>query len=51
MGQELPEQIDSERIDNYSVNYDRRDMWVEENEYNPIGSRFFVPPNDFSNIR
>lgn len=47
MGQELPEQIDSERIDNYSVNYDRRDMWVEENEYNPIGSRFFVPPNDF----
>lgn len=47
MGQELPEQYDSKRQSIYQVNYDRRDMWVEPTEYNPIGSRFSVPPNDF----
>jgi hypothetical protein len=47
MGQELPEQYDIERQSNYHVNYDRRDRWVEPTEYNPIGSRFSVPPNDF----
>jgi hypothetical protein len=49
MGQELPEQYDSERQSNYFVNYNRRDMWVEPTEYNPIGSRFWTPPNDFLN--
>ena len=47
MGQELPEQYDTERQSNYHVNYHRRDMWVEPTEYNPIGSRFWTPPNDF----
>jgi len=49
MGQELPEQYDLERQSNYHINYDRREMWVEPTEYNPIGSRFAVPPNDFLN--
>ena len=47
MGQELPEQYDINRQSNYSVNYDKREMWVEPTEYNPIGSRFWTPPNDF----
>lgn len=47
MGQELPEQLDTERVASYEVNYNRRDNWVEPNEFQPIGSRFFVPPNDF----
>ena len=51
MGQELPNQYDSERVDHYEVNYDRSDNWVEENEFNPIGSRFYTPPNDFLNIK
>ena len=42
MGQELPEQYDTERQSNYHVNYHRRDMWVEPTEYNPIGSRFWI---------
>jgi hypothetical protein len=25
-------------------------MWVEPTEHNPIGSRFWTPPNDFLNI-
>jgi hypothetical protein len=49
MGQELPEQYDTERQSNYEVNYYRRDRWVEPTEFNPIGSRFAVPPNDFLN--
>lgn len=49
MGQELPEQLDSERVKSYSVNYDRQDDWVEPNEFQPIGSRFFTPPNNFLN--
>ncbi len=47
MGQELPEVFDLERQQHYQVNYDRREMWVEPTEYNPIGSRFWTPPNDF----
>lgn len=49
MGQELPEQFDHERYNTYEVNYERKDMWVEPTEFNPIGSRFAVPPNDFLN--
>jgi hypothetical protein len=49
MGQELPDQYDKERQEHYTVNYPRRDMWVEPTEFNPIGSRFSVPPNDFIN--
>ena len=47
MGQELPGQYDRERQDNYGINYDRQEEWVEEHELQPIGSRFFTPPNDF----
>ena len=50
MGQELPNQIDTERIDSYKVNYSRRENWIEPNEYSPIGSRFFTPPNNFLDI-
>jgi hypothetical protein len=49
MGQELPEQYDFNRQDNYNVDYYRWDQWVEPTEYNPIGSRFSVPPNNFLN--
>ena len=47
MGQELPGQYDNERQSNYEVNYDRQDEWVEKHELQPIGSRFYVNPNDF----
>jgi hypothetical protein len=47
MGQELPDQYDEERQSTYNVNYNKRNMWVEKTEYNPIGSRFFTPPNRF----
>lgn len=47
MGQELPERYDIERQSTYEINYNNRDMWVEPTEFNPIGSRFAVPPNDF----
>ena len=47
MGQELPGQYDRERQANYGINYDRQEEWVEEHELQPIGSRFFTPPNDF----
>jgi hypothetical protein len=49
MGQELPDQYDEERYSRYKINYSRTDMWVEQTEYNPIGSRFFTPPNNFLN--
>lgn len=49
MGQELPKQYDIERQSNYDINYHRHDEWVEENEFQPIGSRFWTPPNDFLN--
>jgi hypothetical protein len=50
MGQELPGQFDKERQDNFQVWYDRAEEWVEENEFQPIGSRFWTPPNDFLTI-
>jgi hypothetical protein len=49
MGQELPEQYDTERQNNYKVEYYKYDQWVEPTEFNPIGSRFSVPPNNFLN--
>jgi hypothetical protein len=49
MGQELPEQYDYERQHEYEINYDRKEEWVENHEYQPIGSRFWTPPNDFLN--
>jgi len=49
MGQELPDQYDTIRQSTYSVNYDRKDRWVEPNELNPIGSRYFTPHNEFLN--
>lgn len=50
MGQELPEQLDQERIDNYEVGYHRKDSWVEDDDKMPIGSRYFTPPNNFLNF-
>jgi hypothetical protein len=47
MGQELPDKWDESRQSTYKVNYQREDRWVEPTEYNPIGSRFFTPPNNF----
>ena len=47
MGQELPEQFDTERQKWYDLPSDTQDMWVEYDEQIPIGSRFFTPPNDF----
>ena len=47
MGQELPNVFDKNRQDNYEVNYDRQDEWTEHHELQPIGSRFYVPPNEF----
>jgi hypothetical protein len=49
MGQELPEQYDKERQANYNYQ-DKRQMWTEATEYNPIGSRFYTPPNNFLEI-
>jgi hypothetical protein len=52
MGQELPDQYDFERQSTYhSWNHtETAERWVENTEYNPIGSRFSVPPNDFLKI-
>jgi hypothetical protein len=47
MGQELPGQFDTQRQNSYNVNYDRQEEWVEEHKLQPIGSRFYTPPNDF----
>ena len=47
MGQELPGQYDNERQSKYEVNYNRQDEWVENHSLSPIGSRFYVKPNDF----
>lgn len=49
MGQELVGKVDTERDSNYHINYNRKEEWVEYNELQPIGSRFWVPPNDFLN--
>jgi hypothetical protein len=46
MGQELPERYDEERQVMFETT-DIKDMWVEETEKNPIGSRFHTPPNNF----
>lgn len=46
MGQELPEQYDEERQLIYQTD-DDREMWIEDTELNPIGSRFHTPPNNF----
>lgn len=48
MGQELPERYDSQRQESYSAwtSQELNDSWTESTEYNPIGSRFSVPPND-----
>jgi hypothetical protein len=46
MGQELPERYDEQRQATYETN-DNSDMWVEDTEFNPIGSRFHTPPNNF----
>lgn len=47
MGQELPERYDGERQAGYEPRVPLRDRWSENTELNPIGSRYFVPPNDF----
>lgn len=47
MGQELPNQYDNKRQDNYKINYDYQEEWVENHNLQPIGSRFFVKPNNF----
>ena len=49
MGQELPDQYDAER-QSIMNQVETRDMWVEDTERPPIGSRFFVPPNDFLDL-
>lgn len=46
MGQELPEQYDKERAKLWDVQYLNGMEWVEQTEHNPIGSRFYVPPNN-----
>ncbi len=50
MGQELVDRWDSERYSTYEVNYDRREEWIESHELQPIGSRFYVKPNDFLDV-
>lgn len=50
MGQELPGRFDKERQDNFNIWYNKEDSWVENTEFQPIGSRFFTPPNDFLDI-
>lgn len=50
MGQELPEQYDAERQAGYRPRVALEERWTENTEYNPIGSRYFVPPNDFLSL-
>lgn len=50
MGQELPQQYDTERQKTYVPWQHNEDQWVENTEHNPIGSRFSVPPNNFLDI-
>ncbi len=47
MGQELINNFDESRYKDYKINYNREDEWVEEHEKPPIGSRFYVEPNNF----
>lgn len=51
MGQELPEQYDRERQTHYQDSGYLKKQWVEATEHNPIGSRFWVPPNDFLDMK
>lgn len=51
MGQELPEQYDKNRQTNYEDSGYLKERWVEDTERNPIGSRFWVPPNDFLEMK
>ena len=46
MGQELPDQYDDERGKIWNGDYLNGLEWTELTEHNPIGSRFFVPPNN-----
>jgi hypothetical protein len=50
MGQELPEQYDTERAKIWNGEYLYGDQWIEPTDQNPIGSRFYVPPNNFLDI-
>jgi hypothetical protein len=50
MGQELPDRYDAERQSFFSLVDRSIPYWTEATEYNPIGSRFYTPPNDFLNI-
>ncbi|TVR77452.1 MAG: hypothetical protein EA412_11160 [Chitinophagaceae bacterium] len=50
MGQELPDQYDYERQHNYEDSGYLNEQWVEGTEHNPIGSRFWVPPNNFLSL-
>lgn len=50
MGQELPGQYDHERQAHYRPREPLAERWTENTEYNPIGSRFYVPPNDFLSL-
>lgn len=45
MGQELPEQYDTQRQESIDL-WEKRDKWIEDTERNPIGSRYFIPPNN-----
>ena len=47
MGQELPDQYDIERQSFYGLNYHRKEEWIENHGFPPIGSRFYTPPNNF----
>ena len=50
MGQELPDQYDLERQSIMEKLVVERTEWSEATEMNPIGSRFYTPPNDFLEI-
>jgi hypothetical protein len=50
MGQELPERYDVARQASYEPAVALRERWTENTELNPIGSRYFVPPNDFLSL-
>ncbi|MBA3898753.1 MAG: hypothetical protein H0X62_00855 [Bacteroidetes bacterium] len=51
MGQELPERYDENRQEQYKDTGYLKDAWVEDTERNAIGSRYWVPPNDFLTLK
>lgn len=51
MGQEFPDRLDEERVTTYKDTGYLKDSWVENTERNPIGSRFWVPPNNFLTLK